>query len=68
LIIRFIDLAQAAVDAGVLPDRIRDLPVRRTLQRIGEEYGEDHIPNIRALWQQLDSQFADLPREHADAG
>jgi V/A-type H+-transporting ATPase subunit A len=68
LIIRFIDLAQAAVDAGVLPDRIRDLPVRRTLQRIGEEYGEDQIPNIRALWQQLDSQFADLPREHADAG
>jgi V/A-type H+-transporting ATPase subunit A len=68
LIMRFIDLAQGAVDAGVLPDRIRDLPVRRTLQRIGEEYGENQIPNIRALWQRLDSEFANLPREHADAG
>ena len=26
------------------------------------------IPRIRALWQQLDSEFAELPREHADAG
>jgi hypothetical protein len=65
---RFIDLAQTAVDAGVLPDRIRDLPVRRMLQRVGEDYGEDRIPNIRALWQQLDSEFASLPQEHADAG
>jgi V/A-type H+-transporting ATPase subunit A len=68
VIMRFIDLAQTAVDAGVLPDRIRDLPVRRMLQRVGEDYGEDRIPNIRALWQQLDSEFASLPQEHADAG
>jgi V/A-type H+-transporting ATPase subunit A len=68
VLIRFIELARAAVDGGVRPDRVRDLPVRRTLQRIGEEYGEDQIPKIRALWQEIDSEFAALPREHADAG
>ena len=68
VIIRFIDLARGAVDGGVHPDRIRELPVRRTLQRIGEEFGEDQIPKIRALWQQLDSEFSHLPREQADEG
>jgi V/A-type H+-transporting ATPase subunit A len=68
VIMRFIELARGAVDRGVPPDRIRDLPVRRTLQRIGEEYGEDQIPSIRALWQQLDSEFAHLPQSPADAG
>jgi V/A-type H+-transporting ATPase subunit A len=67
VIIRFIDLARGAVDGGVHPDCIRDLPVRRTLQRIGEEYGEDQIPQIGALGKQLDSEFSNLPREHADA-
>jgi V/A-type H+-transporting ATPase subunit A len=68
VLIRYIELARAAVDGGVHPDRVRDLPVRRTLQRIGEEYGESEIPAIRALWQQIDSEFAAMPREHADAG
>ncbi len=68
VIMRFIELARAAVEHGVHPDRIRDLPVRRTLQRIGEEFGEDRIPAIRALWQQLDTEFADLPLSQADAG
>jgi V/A-type H+-transporting ATPase subunit A len=68
VIIRFIDLARGAVDGGVHPDRIRELPVRRTLQRIGEEFGEDQVPKIRALWQQLDSEFSHLPREQADEG
>jgi len=68
LIIRFIDLARGAVEAGVHPDRIRELPVRRTLQRIGEEYGEERIAGIGALWKQLESEFAGLPREHANAG
>jgi V/A-type H+-transporting ATPase subunit A len=68
VIIRFIELARGAVDRGVHPERIRELAVRRTLQRIGEEYGEDQIPNIRALWQQLDSEFANLPQSQPDAG
>jgi V/A-type H+-transporting ATPase subunit A len=68
VIIRFVELARGAVERGVHPERIRDLPVRRTLQRIGEEYGEDRIANIRALWQQLDTEFANLPRTQVDAG
>ena len=68
VIIRFIGLARAAVDRGVHPERIRDLPIQRTLQRIGEEYGEDRIADIRGLWQRLDSEFANLPQSQLDAG
>jgi V/A-type H+-transporting ATPase subunit A len=68
VVIRFIDLARAAVDAGVHPDRIGDLPVYRTLQRVGEEFGEAQIAQIRALWKQLDSEFSTLTHERADAG
>ena len=67
VVIRFVDLARAAVEAGVHPDDIGALSVRRTLQRIGEDFGEDRIADIRALWKQLDSQFSGLPREPADA-
>ena len=67
VVIRFIDLARSAVDAGVHPDRIGDLPIRRTLQRIGEEFGEGRIPEIRALWKQLDSEFSTLPHGGVDA-
>jgi len=67
VVIRFIELARAAVEAGVHPDDISALPVRRTLQRIGEEFREDQIEQIRALWKQLDSEFSALPQERADA-
>ncbi len=67
VVIRFIDLARAAVEAGAHPDDIGALPIRGTLQRIGEEFGEDRIAEIRALWKQLDSEFSGLPREPADA-
>jgi len=62
IVIRFLDLAEAAVDAGVPPERIEGLPVRVMLQRIGEEYGEDALAGIRALWQQMEREFAALPR------
>jgi V/A-type H+-transporting ATPase subunit A len=68
VVLRFIDLARAAVDAGVHPDRIGDLPVRRTLQRIGEEFGEDKIAAIRALGKQLDSEFSSLHEGAVHAG
>ena len=67
VVIRFIDLAHGAVAAGVHPDRIGDLPVCRTLQRIGEEFGEAHIAQIRDLWKELDSEFSGLPHERTDA-
>ena len=65
--VRFIDVARDAVAAGVHPDRIADLPVRRILQRIGEEFGEARIAQIRDLWKQLDAEFSALRREHSDA-
>jgi V/A-type H+-transporting ATPase subunit A len=67
IVVRFLDLARAAVDSGVPPDEVASLPVRLTLQRIGEEYGEREIGGIRALWQQLEHDFAALSREHSGA-
>jgi len=67
IIVRFVDLARAAVDAGVTPDEVAGLPVRVTLQRIGEEYGEARIAGIGALWQQMEQQFGALSSEHGHA-
>jgi V/A-type H+-transporting ATPase subunit A len=67
LVMRFVDLARGAVDAGAHPEQIATLPMRRILQRVGEEYGEADIPKIEQLWKQLESEFASLPLEHADA-
>jgi V/A-type H+/Na+-transporting ATPase subunit A len=67
IIVRFLDLARAAIDAGASPDEIADLPVRVTLQRIGEEYGEGRMAGIRALWQQMEHQFGSLSRERPHA-
>ena len=67
IVVRFLDLARAAVDAGVPPDEVANLPVRLTLQRIGEEYGEQQLAGIRALWQQLEHDFDALSREQAHA-
>ena len=67
VVIRFLDLARAAIDAGVSPEEVANLPVRLALQRIGEEYGEDRITAIGELWQQMEQQFAALTREHAGA-
>lgn len=68
VVIRFVTLARAAVERGVSPDRIAELPVRRVLQRLGEEYGEDRIAAIHDLWKQLDSELAALAPEAAHAG
>jgi len=67
IVVRFLDLARTAVDAGVPPDEVANLPVRLTLQRIGEEYGEQQIGGIRALWQRLEHDFAALSREYVGA-
>jgi V/A-type H+-transporting ATPase subunit A len=68
IVVRFVELARAAVDAGVSPEQVASLPVRLTLQRIGEEYGENRLAQIRALWQRLENDFAALSRESAHAG
>ena len=57
---RFIDHAEAAVDASVHPERLASLPCLRALQRMGEEIGDDELPRLAALEAQLDREFAAL--------
>jgi V/A-type H+-transporting ATPase subunit A len=67
IVVRFLELAGEAADAGVAPERVAGLPVRLTLQRIGEAYGEERIAGIRVLWQQMEQEFATLLQERRDA-
>jgi V/A-type H+-transporting ATPase subunit A len=67
VVIRFVELARGAVERGVPLEHIAALPIRRILQRVGEEYGEDRISAIRDLWKQLEAEFASLPQEPANA-
>jgi V/A-type H+-transporting ATPase subunit A len=67
VVIHFVTLARRAVERGVSPDQIAGLPVRRVLQRIGEEYGEDRIDAIRALAKQVESELDALLPEASGA-
>jgi V/A-type H+-transporting ATPase subunit A len=67
VVIHFVTLARRAVERGVSPDQIAGLPVRRALQRIGEEYGEDRIDAIRVLAKQVESELDALLPEAAGA-
>jgi len=67
IVLRFVDLAREAIDVGVSPEQVANLPVRLTLARLGEEYGESRIAHIRALWQRLEHDFAAISRESAHA-
>ena len=60
LILRFIEQAERALDAGVSPQAIADLPVLRRLQRMGEEIGEDDMSAFDALRVNLDNAIAGL--------
>lgn len=60
LVGRFVDRAEAAVGAGVHPERIAALPCLRPLQRMGEEIGDDELPRLAALEARLDREFAAL--------
>ncbi len=62
VVMRFVNLARAAVDRGVQPERIAALPTRQILQRVGEEYGEERLGDIGQLWQQVEHEFETLGR------
>jgi V/A-type H+-transporting ATPase subunit A len=57
---RFIDLAEAALAAGVEPDRIAGLACLRALQRMGEEIGDDNLAQIAELEARVGREFAPL--------
>jgi len=60
VLLAFMDRAEAAVQAGVAPSRLAELPVVRQLQRLGEEYGEGDLRKLAQLPHQLDYEFDSL--------
>ena len=60
ILLAFMDRAEAAVQSGVAPARIAELPVVRQLQRLGEEYGEGDVRKLSQLPHQLDYEFDSL--------
>jgi V/A-type H+-transporting ATPase subunit A len=65
LVARFIDAAEAALAAGVHPERLTRLPCLRPLQRMGEEIGDDELPQFALLEARLDREFAGLTAQAA---
>ena len=49
LILRFVALAEDALERGVPPGQIAELDVLRRLQRMGEEIGEDELEKFARL-------------------
>ncbi len=66
LLIRFIELAQKAVDAGANVEDLSALPVVRGLQRMGEDIPEDQLARFEALHEQLEADFANWTRATAN--
>ena len=57
VLLSFMDRAEAAVQAGVAPARLAEMPVVRLLQRLGEEFGEGDLRKLAQLPHQLDYEF-----------
>ena len=63
LVIRAIDLGNAALEAGVAPQDIASLPVLRQLKRMGEDIAEDDPAAFDRLGRDLERAFANLSEE-----
>ena len=57
ILLAYMDRAEAAVQSGVAPARLAEMPIVRQLQRLGEEYGEGDIRKLAQLPKQLDYEF-----------
>jgi V/A-type H+-transporting ATPase subunit A len=57
ILLAYMDRAEAAVQAGVAPARLAEMPIVRQLQRLGEEFGEDDLRKLALLPKQLDYEF-----------
>lgn len=62
---RFFELAQQAVEEGVAPERIIEIPVFRRLQRMAEEIPEGELERYTELAQEMEKSLAQLRRSHA---
>ena len=67
LILHFIKLAETALEHGVAPQKIAELPVLRRLQRMGEEIGEDQLDKFSELSAALETAIADLEKAGSHA-
>jgi V/A-type H+-transporting ATPase subunit A len=66
VLLSFMDRAEAAVQSGVAPARLAEMPVVRLLQRLGEEFGEGDLRKLAQLPRQLDYEFDALHTVTAD--
>jgi V/A-type H+-transporting ATPase subunit A len=57
---RFIDLAEAALAAGIEPERIGALECLRALQRMGEDIGDSQLERFAELEARVEREFAQL--------
>jgi V/A-type H+-transporting ATPase subunit A len=60
LVIRFIDLAFAALERGAAAEDISAAPVYRRLQRMGEDIGEEDLARFSHIRTELDQQLGGL--------
>ena len=60
LILRFIALAETALERGVAPQAIAELEVMRRLQRMGEEIGEEQLDKFGDLGASVEAAMAAL--------
>ena len=67
LILRFIALAEAALERGVAPQAIAELEVMRRLQRMGEEIGEDQLDKFGDLGANVETAMAALGKAASHA-
>jgi len=67
LIVRFIALAEAALERGVALQAIAELPALRRLQRMGEEIGEDQLQKFGELNASVEAAMAELGKAPSHA-
>lgn len=60
LVMHFIELADKALLEGATPQTIAELPTRRALQRMSEEFGEDQLDSFKDLMRTVDEDFAQI--------
>ncbi|MFW6197817.1 MAG: hypothetical protein ACOC5B_03045 [Myxococcota bacterium] len=65
---KFIQLAEQALEAGVAPEQIEDLPVLRRLRRMGEEIGNDDLVAFDAIENETEMALTGLEGGTDDAG
>jgi V/A-type H+-transporting ATPase subunit A len=67
IVVRFIALAEAALDRGVAPQTIAEIDILRRLQRMGEEIGEDQLDAFEELRAKMEQTFTALGKadDHA---